>query len=232
LSSRKMQKEIYILKSNGAEDYNGFKNRIFDLSNAVMEEYRPETLKICLTVKPPPLVSVIPFRSQKVAMLSVTRESVTRMDLICQSGGYLGSYLVEEAIPVGYEKSWEDGVPTPGVCLLTLFHKKPGLDQDSFIRRWHHGHTPLSLRLHPLWNYNRNVVHHTLDEDSKWYDGIVEEQFRKDSDLLNPLVFFGPPLKVPLHMYQVLKDTRSFIDMHRMETYLATEIHFKSPGRS
>jgi len=225
-----MQKEIYILNSHGAEDYNGFKNRIFDLSNAVLEKYGPETLKACLTVKAPPLVSVIPFKRDKAAVLSVTRESGDRMDLICQSEGYLGSYLVEEAIPVAYHKNWEDCTPTPGTCLLTLFHKKPGLDQDSFIRRWHHGHTPLSLRLHPLWNYNRNVVQSTLDDDSKWYDGIVEEQFRKDSDLLNPLVFFGPPLKVPIHMYQVLMDTRSFIDMRRIETYLATEIHFKSPG--
>jgi hypothetical protein len=227
-----MQKEIYILKSHGAEDYNDFKNRIFNLSNAVVEEYGLETLRTCLTLKAPPRVSVIPFKREKVAVVSVTRAPGKHLDLIGQAGGFLGSYLVEEAIPVGYDKSWEDGVPTPGVCLLTLFHKKPGLDQDSFIRRWHQGHTPLSLRLHPLWNYNRNVVHHTLDEDSKWYDGIVEEQFRKDTDLLNPLVFFGPPLKVPLHMFQVLKDTRSFIDMHRMENYLATEVHFKSPGRS
>ncbi len=93
------------------------------------------------------------------------------------------------------------------------------------------GHTPLSLRLHPLWNYNRNVVNSTLTGNSKWYDGIVEEQFKKPSDLLNPLIFFGPPLKVPLHMYQVLKDTRSFIDMRKIETYLTTEFHFKSPPK-
>lgn len=225
-----MQKEIYILNGHRAESYNDFKNRIFDLSNAVRESYVPETLKTCLTVKAPPRISVIPFKRDKVAVLSVTRAAGNRMDLIRQSAGYLGSYLVEEAIPVAYNKNWEDGTPTPGACLLTLFHKKPGLDQGSFIRRWHEGHTPLSLRLHPLWNYNRNVVQRTIDEDSRWYDGIVEEQFRKDSDLLNPIVFFGPPLKVPLHMYRVLMDTRSFIDMRRIETYLATEFHFKSHG--
>ena len=135
---------------------------------------------------------------------------------------------MEEAIPVGYNKSWEDGSTTPGECLLTLFHKKPGIDQDTFIRRWHEGHTPLSLKLHPLWNYNRNVVTGMLSEDSPWYDGIVEEQVQEASHLLNPFIFFGPLLKVPLHMYQVFMDTRSFIDMKRIETYLATEIHLKS----
>jgi hypothetical protein len=67
-----------------------------------------------------------------------------------------------------------------------------------------------------------------ISDNAIWYDGIVEEQFRESSHLLNPLVFFGPPLKVPWHMIQVLTDTRSFIDMKRIETYLATEVHFKS----
>jgi hypothetical protein len=57
----------------------------------------------------------------------------------------------------------------------------------------------------------------------------VEEQFRTAPDLLNPLKFFGPPLKVPYHMYLVYRDTVSFIDMTRIEAYLATEIHIKSP---
>jgi len=174
---------------------------------------------------------VIPFKREKIAVISVTRKSNSPMDLITQTEGYKGGYVVEEAIPVAYNKSWKDGDPTPGVCLLTLFHKKPGLDQPTFIRRWHNGHTPLSLRLHPLWNYNRNVVNGVLSEDSKWYDGIVEEQFKKPSDLLNPFIFFGPPLKVPLHMYQVWMDTRSFIDMKKIETYLTVEIHFLSPDK-
>ena len=226
-----MHKEIYILKSQSSEDYMSFKNRIFNLSNASVEQYMPESMKACLTVKPPPRISVIPFKREKIAVLSLFRNTKSSMDLITQAAGYSGSYVVEEAIPVAYKKEWEDGSPTPGVCLLILFHKKPGLDQETFISRWHHGHTPLSLRLHPLWNYNRNVVNSVLNEDTKWYDGIVEEQFQKHSDLLNPFVFFGPPLKVPLHMVQVLKDTRSFIDMRTIETYLTTEIHFKSPSR-
>jgi len=227
-----MHKEIYILKSQGSEDYKSFKNRIFNLSNAVIEKYGPETLKACLTVKPPPRFSVIPFKREKIGVISITRKTNSSIDLITQADGYVGAYVVEEALPVAYKKSWKDGDPTPGVCLLTLFHKKPGLDQETFINRWHHSHTPLSLRLHPLWNYIRNVVNSTLTGNSKWYDGIVEEQFKKPSDLLNPFTFFGPPLKVPLHMYQVLKDTRSFIDMRKIETYLTTEIHFKSPPKS
>ena len=223
-----MQKEVYIIRGLPSEDYKAFKDRVFRLSEDVLEKNGPEKLKICLTEVRPPRISVIPFKKKKVAALSVYSSKGGAIRAITETPGYTGGYAVEEAIPVSYSKSWEDGSPTPGVCLLTLFHKKPGIDQGTFIKRWHEGHTPLSLKLHPLWNYNRNVVQGVLTDNSLWYDGIVEEQVEKASDLLNPCVFFGPLHKVPIHMYQVLMDTRSFIDMKRIETYLASEYHLKS----
>jgi hypothetical protein len=223
-----MHKEVYILGSIPSEDYKIFRNRIFKLSEKVLDRFGPETLKICLTLKAPPRISIIPFKKKKIAVISIRREEAHPVELIFGSEGYIGSYKVEEALPVSYSKTWNDGEPTPGECLLTLFHRKLSIDQETFIRRWHEGHTPLSLKLHPLWNYNRNVVKSVLTEDSVWYDGIVEEQFQKPSDLLNPIVFFGPLHKVPIHMVQVWMDTMSFIDMRRIETYLATEIHLKS----
>jgi hypothetical protein len=223
-----MPKEIYIFKGLPSENYDGFGKRIRTFSTDLLEEYDLETLKVNLTLKAPPGISMIPFKRKKIAVLSLTRGSGESLDLATQTEGFIGGYVVEEAIPVAYNKTWADGETTPGECLLTLFHSKPGIDRETFLRRWFEGHTPLSLKLHPLWNYNRNVVSDSLTKESIWYDGIVEEQFQKASDLLNPLVFFGPPLKVPLHMYQVLMDTRSFIDMKKIETFLTTEIHLKS----
>lgn len=223
-----MQKEIHIIKGTGAESYKSFVARMFSLSDLVMKEKHPKTLKISLTTSAPPALSVIPFRRAKLAVISMECEGDKSPDIIQKTEAYVGSYQVEEAEPVSYTKTWEDQSPTPGVCLLTLFHKKPGLTQDEFLHRWFQGHTPLSLRLHPLWNYNRNVVKKKLVEESPWYDGIVEEQFRKASELLNPFIFFGPPLKVPGHMMEVWKDSRSFIHMKRIETYLASEYHMKS----
>ena len=223
-----MPKEIYILNGLPGEDYSEFRNRIFQLSNDLLIRFKPDSLKINLTLKAPPGISIIPFKRKKIAVLSLTRSYTEPIDMLSSADGFRGGYVVEEALPVAYEKTWKDGEATPGECLLTLFHSKPGLDRDTFIKRWHEVHTPFSLRLLPLWNYNRNVVMATLGKDSVSYDGIVEEQFRKASDLLNPLFFFGPPLKVPKHMYQVFMDSRSFIDMKRIETYLSTEIHLKS----
>ena len=223
-----MQKEVYLIRGTPTETYDGFRKKIIALSEDVLENDRPEQLKICLTEKHPPPISVIPFMRSKMASISVFRKKGTPLKAFTDAKGFTGAYAVEEALPVRYSRDWDDREYTPGACLLTLFHKKPGLDRDTFIRRWHQGHTPLSLKLHPLWNYIRNVVKGTLTDNSSWYDGIVEEQVQKASDLLNPFVFFGPVWKVPVHMYQVLMDTRSFIDMRRIETYLASEIHLKS----
>ncbi len=149
-----MLKEVYILNSLPSEDYISFRNRIINLSHEILNQFGPESLKVCLTLKKPPRISIIPFKKKKIAVLSVQREMGPGMGLITDSEGYIGAYKVEEAIPVSYSKTWKDGEPTPGECLLTLFHRKPNIDRETFIRRWHDGHTPLSLKLHPLWNYN------------------------------------------------------------------------------
>lgn len=223
-----MKKEIYIVKGHPSESYQAFGERIFYMADKLKDRLAPDTLRCTLTTASPPRLSVIPFRKEKTAAISVTGKTTGTESLLSGEEGFTGRYLVEEAIPVAYRKSWHDGVPNPGVCMLTLFRRRPGIDFDNFLRRWHHGHTPLSLKIHPLWNYNRNVVLETLEGEKGTYEGIVEEHFRERSELLNPVRFFGPPLKVPLHMMQVLRDTRSFIDMKMIEVYLTTEYHLKS----
>ena len=223
-----MQKEIHIVKGIPSEGYRAFRERIFTLSETLLERWKPETLRITLTLDKPPRLSVIPFRRGKAAAISLTGATASPDRDPVRAEGYAGGYAVEEAIPVACRKEWEDGTPTPGVCMLTLFRRKPGIDHPTFIRRWHQGHTPLSLKLHPLWNYHRNVVLEPLSSGAEPHEGIVEEQFCNRSDLLNPLRFFGPPRKVPVHMFQVWQDTRSFIDMKSIEIYLATEFHLKS----
>jgi hypothetical protein len=90
----------------------------------------------------------------------------------------VSGYAVEEAYPVNYDKSWPDGEPTPSPILLTMLHKKAGVSTQEFIARWHDGHTPLSLQIHPLWYYQRNVIREPLIEGSEHSDGIVIEACR------------------------------------------------------
>jgi len=223
-----VQKEIHIFREVEREDYARFHSRMLGQARELAGELGPGSLRITLTTGPLPRLSVIPFRRDKIAVISITGSGKSPLEMTANMDGFTGAYRVEEAIPLAYEKNWADGTATPGICLLTLFHRKPGISREQFMARWHEGHTPLSLRLHPLYNYNRNVVTGELTGASPWFDGIVEEQFREKGDLLNPLRFFGPPLKVPGHMLEVWKDSRGFIDMKRIEIYLATEYHIVS----
>jgi len=217
------RKEIYILKGLPGESYKDFRARMFELVDVFRGLKGVKTLKITLTETAPPVLSVIPFRKEKVAVISAVINEGTDCRIIMESDGFKGGYRVSEAVPVNYDPDWESGSVTPGVCLLTLFQSRPDISYETFIDRWHNSHTPLSLKIHPLWNYNRNVVTEHIAANSYGYQGIVEEQLRTRRELLNPFVFFGPLHRVPRHMIQVYRDTKSFIDYKRIETYLANE---------
>ncbi len=224
------KKEIYLIWGREEDTYSDFENRLLDKTRPLLAREDLFSLKVSLTKTPPPKLSLIPFKRKKIAAVSVSwnKESLKTGDLFKDRFLY-GKYEVDEAIPVSYEKSWEDGNYTPGICLLTLFRKKPGISWSTFLDRWHNGHTPLSLKIHPLWNYNRNVVVKSHLAQGDHWDGIVEEQFENQSDLLNPIKFFGNPLIMPYRMWQVYSDVNSFLEYNTVEPYFAHEIILKSP---
>lgn len=222
-------KFIGLIRGTEEESYPRFQDRILELLIDRIEwDNNIQGLSVVLTVKKPPLFSIIPFKKDKIASISIKGHPDSDLNFLMKEPGFSGIYQVDEAIPVAYQKSWKDTEPTPGVNLLTLFRKKESIDYETFIHRWHHGHTPLSLKIHPLWNYNRNVVMKKLIESTESWDGIVEEHFRTDADLLNPARFFDNPLTMFYRMIQVYLDTRSFLDYPTIQTYLAIEYHFKS----
>lgn len=156
-------------------------------------------------------------------MAAITISSQGKLMMHHDIPSLLGTYVVEQALPVAYTRNWPAMTKTPGVCLLTLFRKKRSLDHEEFIRRWHNGHTPLSLEIHPLWHYVRNVV---IQSDGKRYDGIVEEHCRNRNSMLNPAKFFGGPLKMLPNMIRVYLDVNGFLEYGSIEPYLVSEYYF------
>lgn len=223
-----MRKEIYLIRGLRDETYDGFRMRIMTLAEQAVASADPAKLKFVLTIQPPPKISIIPFKKKKVAAISVFRAADQPLKSLTEESGFEGVYRVDEAIPVRYEKDWQNGEQTPGICLFTLFRQKPNIPYETFLDRWHNSHTPLSLKIHPLWNYNRNVVEEKLLDHSFDWHGIVEEQFRTTADLLHPIKFFGHPLIMPYRMWQVYWDTQSFLEYKSIEPYFAHEFHIKS----
>ena len=223
-----MNKEIYLVQGNDAESYQDFQQRISGTVSEMNESLNPEAIKFTITEKAPPGISIIPFRKKKIAAISIFKSNTNPVDELKKLDGFRGAYRVDEALPVSYQKNWKDGEATPGVCLLTLFSQKKNIDYATFVDRWHNSHTPISLRIHPLWNYVRNEVKEALTENSAKFNGIVEEQMRTEAELLNPFKFFGNPLIIIPRMLTVYADTKSFIDYPSMETYLAAEYLIKT----
>ena len=223
-----MHKSIYLVRGAETETYGEFSKRIITSLNELKKIPEIHKIKVVYTAESPPKVSIIPFKRKKIASISIYRKEEKMMNTLLDLPGFIGAYSVTEALPVAYEKTWPDGEMTPGACLLTLFNRKKGLDYETFIHRWHNSHTPLSLKIHPLWNYSRNVVEKLLSDNTIPYEGIVEEQMRTDSDLLNPFRFFGNPLVIISRMIAVYTDTKSFLDYSGIETYMAREVVVKS----
>jgi hypothetical protein len=225
---KSMNKEIYLVRGLASESYSEFSSRILRLAESVAAEIDPVKIKVVYTAEQPPAITIIPFKKKMIGSVSINKKDTIPVASLVNSEGFTGAFRVNEALPVTYEKAWPDGQMTPGICLFTLFNRKKGLDDDTFINRWHNSHTPLSLRIHPLWNYSRNVVTDLIASNSSKYEGIVEEQMRSDAELLNPFSFFGNPLVIIPRMIEVYRDTRSFLDYDTIETYMAREVVIKS----
>lgn len=146
-------------------------------------------------------------------------------DMLATGSLRVARYAVTEAVPVAYTgRSWADGERTPGACLVSAFRQRPDLDRAEFMHRWHDVHTPLSLEIHPLWSYVRNVVDEVLTPDAPAWQGIVEEQVRELEDLTDPIRWYGSEEGYE----RGLADAQSFIDFDQMECQLMSEYILRS----
>lgn len=219
-----MSKYISIIRGKEDESYDTFHDRISDIVKQITNALPASSyLHYTITLEKPPKRSVIPFRKDKIALVSVKTEQDIDLDVIKSAEGYSGTFHVTEALPIAYSRDWPEGEATPGVCLLTLFRQKKGIDHETFINRWHNGHTPLTLKIHPIYHYNRNEVTGSAGNPPVHFDGIVEEHCRTRSELFNPFRFFAKSGFAPLNMVKTYFDVNSFIDYRSIETYLVQE---------
>jgi len=96
-----------------------------------------------------------------------------------------------------------------------------------YRERWHNSHSPLSLRIHRLWHYNRNVVTQTVASNEPALIGILEEHFKARTNLLIPFRFFGNPMVIIPRMIEVYRDINSFLDYKTIEPWPLREFHIR-----
>jgi hypothetical protein len=175
----------------------------------------PDRLKIAIAERPPR--SFIPFARTPIALASYWGGTAPKLD-----GVRVAAYRVEESVPIAHD-GWRD----ENIGVLTTFRKKRGLDRDAFLARWHEGHTPLAVRIHPFIGYVRNVVIEALD-GAPPLDAIVEEHFATRADVLDPRRMFGGTWSMIPNMIRVGADIARFIDLGSMTNHLVREIPVRS----
>lgn len=226
-----MKKFQYIFRDQDSTDTGRFKSRILDDIVPALLARDPAALKVSMTDVPAPGLTVLPLRKDNLALVSVWSETDKLPDS-WKTAGLPGlaiqGYEIDESVPVAYEKDWQDGQTSPGVVLLTLLKQNPRLTYDEFMHEWHGRHTPKAMRIHPFWNYIRNVIKGKTIASSPTFEGIVEEHFRTRSDCVNPVRMFGGPLKFLPHMVEVGLHARHFLDLKLTENYLLSETHIRS----
>ena len=229
-----MTKLQYLLRAPPTLPVGAFRARVLDEIAPRLLADGPSRLKLTVSRAESARLSVIPYRRDRLALLSIWDEAGpdaaagSWTSRVLALGGDWSGYRVRESVPLDYRRDWPDGAQTPGVGMLTLLRRRPGLSDEEFLRRWHEGHSSLALRIHPLWAYVRNVVEWALVPGSPSLCGIVEEQVREPRDLLSPVRFFGGALRMLPNMLRVLLDVRGFLDLGSLENYLVTEHWLRS----
>lgn len=224
-----MIKLQYLLRSPFAEPAVAFRVRVLALASKLLDR-GPVRLKVTLTSQDPPHRSIVPYRRERLALISLWTEAarIEGWNVSLSQVGASEGYRVRESVPRAYCRDWPDGTATPGLGMLTLLHRRRGLSDDEFLRRWHEGHSVTALKVHPLWNYVRNVVEAAVLRESPVLCGIVEEQFRTERELLSPVALFGGWRRMLPNMLHVLLDVRGFLDLATLENYVVTEHWLRS----
>ncbi len=230
-----MTKLVYIVRCPDSVERGRFCDLVTTELVPRVLELDPRGLKVSLTEPGLPRPFFLPIGARGLALLSVWVDG--EPDLRALGAGLfslgfeVNGYRVEESTYRAYDRDWPDGERTPGAALLTLFRKKPGLTKAEFVRTWHEGHSPMAVRIHPLWNYLRNVVEEPVTPAAPPWGGIVEEHFRDDADLEDPRRFFGSTALMAPRLAHILAQTSTFLHLPTLENYILAERHLRTPIR-
>ena len=89
----------------------------------------------------------------------------------------IAAWLVEERVPVDPPRSVPSGTRTPGLRMVGILRRRPGISREAFDAHWRGPHTQIARSYTiPFWRYDQNVVVEPLVGDSG-EDGFVGMHF-------------------------------------------------------
>jgi len=226
-----MEKLVYLLWRDASEDADVFARRLVASAGPKLVAEGARSVSVNAADAQADLGRTVPIRDSAPAFAGVVSFWLGCVDdrpayepILRDSAARVAGYLVTESVPRDFDRrTWPNGVRSPGVKLISVFEQPARLTREEFIERWHGSHTPLSLEVHPLWRYVRNVVARPLTPGAPSFAGIVEEHVRELADLTDPTRFYGGKENMAANMRRVLDDARSFLDLERVASVVTSE---------
>src|SRR5262249_33706517 len=118
--------------------------------------------------------------------------------ILSEAGIRRAGYLVTESLYKDYgdnehaqPRDWPDGQRSPGIVMLTIFDKPPGMDDDQFYGHWYGHQSPMSEWMQPRARYVRNAVVRSVTAGAPRYKAIVAESWASADLLTDITAFFG-----------------------------------------
>ena len=88
----------------------------------------------------------------------------------------VAAYLVTESVPMPPPGS-PPGERASGMANMALLRRPAELDEQTWLRRWHHDHTPVAIATQSTFGYMQNCVVRPLTAGAPPLSAIVEELF-------------------------------------------------------
>lgn len=88
----------------------------------------------------------------------------------------VAAYLVTESVPMPPPES-PPGERAAGMANMALLRRPAELDEQTWLRRWHHDHTPVAIATQSTFGYVQNCVVRPLTAGAPPLSAIVEELF-------------------------------------------------------
>jgi hypothetical protein len=88
----------------------------------------------------------------------------------------VAAYLVTESVPMPPPGSLP-GERASGMANMALLRRPAELDEQTWLRRWHHDHTPVAIATQSTFGYVQNFVVRPLTAGAPPLSAIVEEMF-------------------------------------------------------
>ena len=142
----------------------------------------------------------------------------------------VAAYLVTESMPMPPPAS-APGQRVPGLANIALLRRPAGLDEPTWLRRWHHDHTPVAIATQSTFGYVQNYVVRALTDSAPAVDAIVEELFPIEA-VTSLHAFFGAADDADLadRMNRMVASTAAFGANVDIDTVPTGRYVYRSPA--